>query len=57
MEGIDTQLVKKQGVKDLVDKKNNWKDLDGKPTENEDITHWDESGFLEIREELEDTSG
>jgi hypothetical protein len=57
MEGIDTQLIKKQGVKDLVDKKKKWRDIDGKPTDNEDITHWDESGFLEIREELEDTSG
>ena len=31
-----------------------WKDIEGNPTDNENITHWDENGFLEIREELEE---
>lgn len=34
-------------------KKQQWKDLEGNPTSNEDVTHWDENGFLEIREEVE----
>ena len=29
-------------------------DLDGNPTEDENVTHWDENGFLEIRETIEE---
>ena len=32
--------------------KKQWKDVEGNPTDNEDVTHWDENGFLEIREEV-----
>lgn len=35
-------------------KEKNWKDLEGNPTNDENITHWDENGFLEIRESFED---
>jgi hypothetical protein len=40
-------------------KKKKWRDLNGKPTENDDATHFDENGFLDIREldNENDTSG
>ena len=37
-----------------------WKDLKGNPTSDDTKTHWDENGFLDIREEYDaeqDTSG
>lgn len=37
------------------EKKKNWKDLSGKETTDDSQTHWDENGFLEIREEFEGT--
>jgi len=42
-----------------IDKKKNWTDLEGNPTTDDTKTHWDENGFLDIREEIDenDTSG
>jgi hypothetical protein len=59
---IDTHLVRHQGMKDLAMKSNigdkgeskDWKDVDGNPTTDENMTHWDENGFLEIREDFDD---
>lgn len=32
----------------------NWKDLEGNPTQDDNVTHWDEDGFLDIREEYDE---
>ena len=34
-----------------IGQKKNWTDLKGNPTTNDDETHWDEEGLLDIREE------
>ena len=33
-----------------LNKKKKWLDLDGNPTDNDDITQFDENGCLDIRE-------
>ena len=32
-----------------------WLDLQGRPTEDDSKTHWDEEGCLEIREEMDES--
>ena len=42
-----------------LNKKKKWRDINGNPTENDDVTHFDENGCLDIREfeNDNDTSG
>ena len=34
-----------------------WKDMEGKPTSDENQTHWDDEGFLDIREDFQGDEG
>jgi hypothetical protein len=46
-------LAMKSNIGDKGESKD-WKDVDGNPTTDENMTHWDENGFLEIREDFDD---
>lgn len=64
---IDKHLARQSGVSEVMQKQKegskdkNWFDIQGNPTTDDTITHWDEDGCLDIREEYDpqkdDTSG
>ena len=46
---VENKLGKEEMRQNITETKK-WVDLDGKPTSDDAVTHWDEDGFLEIRE-------
>lgn len=60
---VNRTLEKDLGLQKIMQEKTQkkkWVGLDGQPTDDDNVTHWDENGFLDIREEYDaenDTSG
>ena len=51
---INDKLVKDEGIYAEMQNQKKWVGLDGKPTTDDMKTHWDENGFLDIRETEEE---
>ena len=52
MKIVETKLGKEEMRQNVTEKKK-WIGLDGNPTSDDTATHWDEDGFLDIRESVD----
>jgi len=45
-------IAGQSGVDSVI--KKNWTDLEGKPTQDDSVSHFDKDGFLDIREQVDE---